>query len=162
MIKTTINLNKKTLKTLEKASKKLNISETDIIKLLMQRIHEDTKKYLQFFSIVKYQKRDPENIWSCMHITLTPSEYENFIDMRKFFKKSVSNIIAFAVLKYLKSIIKKHSNIKLEDNNYTFCFPIYVFQVGMYKGVESFIISGKLPKNKHKNKKADIFFQYIQ
>jgi hypothetical protein len=64
MIKTTINISDKTLNSLIDVSSKLNMPETDIIKLLMMNAHIDNKKddkYLKLFTIIKYQKRDPEN-----------------------------------------------------------------------------------------------------
>ena len=146
MIKTTINMHDKTLKTLEYASSKLNVSQMDVIKLLLGKIHLDRKKYIKLFTIIKYQKRDPENNWSCMHITFTSTEYEHFIDMRKFFKKSLSNIIAFAARKYLKIILKKYNNTKWDDNNHPSYFEIYSFNIKMFREVEYRIISWNLPK----------------
>jgi hypothetical protein len=150
MIKTTINISEETLNALIDASFQLNISETDIIKLLMMNSHLDNKKddrYLKFFSIIKYQERDPEIKWICLHISLTPEEYEHFIDMRKMFKMSVSYIIAFALKKYLNILLKNHPKNKWKDNNPQIYFSIYVFYVDFVHGVKSYVISSELPEN---------------
>ena len=146
MIRTTINISEETLDTLIDASIVLNIPETAVIKLLMMNAHLDNKsddKYLKMFSIIKYQERNPEIKWVCLHISLTDSEYEHFIDMRKMFKMSVSHIIAFALQKYLNTLLEK----KKEDNNPPVYFPFYVFYIDFIHGVKSYVISNEIPKN---------------
>jgi hypothetical protein len=149
MIRTTINISENTLDTLISASRKLNIPETDVIKLLMMYTHRDNKRddrYFKMFSIIKYQKRDPDIKWFCMHISLTSFEYEHFIDMRKMFKMSVSHIISFALQRYLNIILKKYSVNGKVDNNPSIYFPFYIFYVDFVHGVKSYIISSEKPK----------------
>jgi hypothetical protein len=149
MIRTTINIKEDTLSALIDASLELGLPETDVIKLLMMNTHLDNKsdnKYLKMFSIVKYQVRDPEAKWFCMHISLTSFEYEHFIDMRKMFKMSVSHIITFALQKYLNTLLKNQSKNKKGDNNPPIYFPFYIFYVDFVHGVKSYIISSELPK----------------
>jgi hypothetical protein len=149
MIRTTINISDKTLEKLKNATSKLDVPIENIIKLVMTIIHRDNKsddRYVKLFSRIEYQGRDSEIIWSCMHITLTPQEYEHFIDMRKMFKMSVSHIIAFAVLKYLKILLKKYYKTIFEDKNHQIYFSIYNFYIDFYKGVKSYIISSEMPQ----------------
>jgi hypothetical protein len=122
--------------------------KTDIIKLVMMKIHGDNKsdnRYIKLFSRIKYQERNQEIVWSCLHISLTPPEYEHFIDMRKMFKMSVSHIIAFAVLKYLKILIEKHNKTRSEDKNPQIYFSIYIFYTLFLKGVKFYLISDEYP-----------------
>jgi hypothetical protein len=149
MIRTTINISEETLDALIDASIKLCIPETGVIKLLMMNTHLDNKsdnKYLKMFSIIKYQERDPEIKWFCLHISLTPEEYEHFIDMRKMFKKSVSYIIAFAIQKYLNTILKNHPKNKSGDKNPPIYFPFYIFYADFVHGVKSYVISSESPE----------------
>ena len=93
MIKTTLNMNIKTLAALTNAAQILNCSRTYLIKLLMGKIKSHNKQFITLFSIVKYQDRDLKKNWRKFHISLSDSEYEHFIDMRKLFKKSVSRYL---------------------------------------------------------------------
>ena len=55
---------------------------------------------------VKYQKSDLRENWHKFHFLLNADEYEYFLDLRKLLKKSISAIVAYAVKKYFKRIIK--------------------------------------------------------
>ena len=66
-------------------------------------------KELNCFSFnksIKYQKSDAKVNWHKFHILLDADEYEFFLDLRKFFKRSVSAIVSYAVKKYYKEMIK--------------------------------------------------------
>jgi hypothetical protein len=127
MIKTTLNMNSKIEEKLIDASISLMKSKSEIIKLLLEKVKKDRKGYLKKFIRVKYQNRDPDANWMVFHINFTNSEYEHFLDMRKFFKSSLSRIIALAVEKYLHTI---------EGNNCdNYDFSNYLFEVKIdYKG----------------------------
>jgi hypothetical protein len=135
MIKMTINININVLNSIEFASIELGTSRSKIIKLLMKEIKLDKNIHFKFFSQVKYQEKDFKKNWSMFHIKLSESEYEYFLDIRKFFKMSVSLILAFAVKKYLHLLLKSNS---LGDN---YSPDNYFFQLGVFQGKESFIIS---------------------
>ena len=65
----------------------------------MQRVMSDNQKMLKSCSRVKYQERDVKENWHRLHIIMNEYEYEYYFDMRKFFKMSVSFILAYAVMK---------------------------------------------------------------
>jgi hypothetical protein len=98
---------------------------TSIIKLLMQRVMEDNQKLLKSCSRVKYQERDVKENWHRLHLVLNEYEYEYYLDMRKFFKMSVSFILAYAVRRYLDEILcELHNGNKNTDN---YCYKNYIF-----------------------------------
>ena len=72
----------------------------------------DSYRLVRGNSPVKYQKRNLTGDWHRFHIKLNDYEYEYCLDMRKFYKMSVSLIVAYAVSNYLDEII-----IKLLDTN---------------------------------------------
>ena len=145
MIKTTLYMHKNIRNALDEASEALCISRSKIIKLLLMEIKLDKFKFIKLFSQVTYQDSDVKENWKNFHISLTPSEYEHFIDMRKLFKMSVSKIVAFAVSQYLSKLLSKKNH---RDNCF---FPVYCFGVENLYGVDSFVITWELPKYLLKN-----------
>jgi hypothetical protein len=118
-IETTININMDILRMIDDVSFKAKYSRTHIIRILMKKIViHDTDTLTKHFSLVKYQKHDKKEKWHAFHITLSPAEYEQFLDMRKVFKMSVSLIVAYAVRKYLKQLVEELTKkITTTDNN---------------------------------------------
>lgn len=115
LIESTLYVNKSILEMLDKGSEKIGRTRIYIIKLLMQRVMRDNQKLLQSYSRVKYQERDQKENWHRLHIILNEYEYEYYLDMRKFYKMSVSLILAYAVMNYLNDIV----NELLKGNNNT-------------------------------------------
>ncbi len=127
-IQTTINMNKRIIKELNQASITLQLSRTNIIRLLLKQFLEDQNKMKILKSPVQYQERDTKSQWSKFHITLREDEYELCLDLRKVYKMSLSLIIALAIGRYLKKIfiINKKSTEEIRDkylfHNYFFSF----------------------------------------
>lgn len=121
LIETTLHINKGTLEMINKCAEKTRRSRTFIIKHLAQRMMSDNRKMLKTNSRIKYQERDLKENWHRIHILLNEYEYEYFLDMRKFFKMSVSYILAYAVLKYHKELMDRNIN----NDNY--CYKNYIF-----------------------------------
>ena len=63
--------------------------------------------------LVEYQKRKKRGEWHTFHWYVREDDYEYFQDLRKLRKMSVSFILAYAVEKFLDTIIKGHYT----DNN---------------------------------------------
>ena len=119
MIETTINIHTEIMKKISKLSSINNISKSNVIKYLLKKImHEETNNFYLNRSI-KYQVTDSKEKWHKFHITLNVDEYEYFLDLRKFHKKSISALVAFALKKYYKRIMK----LKFTDN---YLFKNYV------------------------------------
>ena len=125
LIESTIYVNKSILDILNKGALITGRSRSCIIKILMQRVMRDNQKLIKSYSRIKYQKRDLKENWHRLHIVLNEYEYEYYLDMRKFFKMSVSFILAYAVMRYLDEIMNVLlKRIKSTDNyfckNYVF------------------------------------------
>ena len=129
LIETTLYINKSILETLNKSSAITGINKNKIIKLLMQRVMKDNQRLLKSYSRVKYQERDIKENWHRLHIVLNEYEYEYYLDMRKFFKMSVSFILAYAVMRYLDEVLKKN---KSSDN---YCYQNYIFMKEVVNGI---------------------------
>ena len=121
LIETTLHINKEILEMLHKCAEKTGRSRVAIIKLLAQRMMRDNRKMLKANSRIRYQERDLKENWHRIHILLNEYEYEYFLDMRKFFKMSVSYILAYAVLKYHEELMDRNIN---SDN---YWFKNYIF-----------------------------------
>ena len=129
LIESTLYVNKSILETLNKSSAITGINKNKIIKLLMQRVMKDNQRLLKSYSRVKYQERDIKENWHRLHIVLNEYEYEYYLDMRKFFKMSVSFILAYAVMRYLDEVLKKN---KSSDN---YCYQNYIFMKEVVNGI---------------------------
>ena len=140
LIKTTLYVNKSILETLNKSSAITGINKTKIIKLLMQRVMKDNQRLLKTYSRVKYQERDIRENWHRIHIVLNEYEYEYYLDMRKFFKMSVSFILAYAVMRYLDEVLKGN---KSADN---YCYQNYIFMKEVVNGIICWQIYWGIPQ----------------
>ena len=86
----------------------------------MQRVMNDNQAMLKSYSRIKYQARDDKENWYLVHLVLNEYEYEYYLDMRKFFKMSVSYIVAYAVKRYLDEIIDELLNMNKNTDNYLY------------------------------------------
>jgi hypothetical protein len=135
LIETTLHVHKSILEKLDIGADVTGRSRTSIIKLLIQRIMKDNKRMIKTCSRVQYQERDVKENWSRVNIVFNEYEYEYCQDLRKFFKMSISLILAWAVLIYLDELLKKNKSTdkyfyrnylfirKIIDN--TICWQIY-------------------------------------
>ncbi len=125
IVETTINIHKNVLEMLNRGAASTGRTKTFIIKLLMQRVMTDNQKMLQSNSRVKYQARDMTENWHRLHMVLSEYEYEYYLDMRKFYKMSVSFILAYAAMRYLDVILNElHKRGNSADNYF---YKNYVF-----------------------------------
>ena len=121
LIETTLHVHKSILKKLDIGADITGRSRTFIIKLLIQRIMKDNQRMIKTCSRVQYQERDVKENWSRINIVFNEYEYEYCQDLRKFFKMSISLILAYAVLKYLDDLMKSNkSTDKYFYRNYLF------------------------------------------
>lgn len=120
-IRTTVNVNIVILTKISRASILTGTTKNCIISSVLRRFSDDHEKFEKSWSRVRYQNRDSKENWRKLHIRLGPDEYEFIIDLRKFFKLSVSHCIAIAVIKYLDDIINNiiHGGDNYRYKNYT-------------------------------------------
>lgn len=133
-------MNKATMEELFHASVVLHLSKTCIIRLLLKQFLDDEKKMSIFTSPVKYQERDNKSNWRTFHLTLREDEYELCMDLRKVCKMSLSFIIAFAVGKYLKNIIKIFNSQAKEIITDNYLFHNYAFSYKIINGTSRLVI----------------------
>jgi hypothetical protein len=120
-IETTLHVHKSILERLDIGADVSGRSRTSIIKHLIQRIMKDNHRMIKTYSRVQYQERDVRENWSRINIVFNEYEYEYCQDLRKFFKMSISLILAYAVLRYLDDLMKSNiSTDKYFYRNYLF------------------------------------------
>ena len=118
MIETTLNIHVESLEMINNISDVYNISRNRVIKNLLKKVMYRELNSFSFNRCVKYQDSDSKEKWHKFHITLDVDEYEFFIDLRKFFKMSVSAIVSYAVKKYYKEVIKSNRTDNYLFKNY--------------------------------------------
>ena len=144
MIETTLNINIETLEKINKISGVYKISRNKVIKNLLKKVMSKELNNFSLNKCVKYQNSDHKENWHKFHIILDVDEYEFFIDLRKFLKMSVSAIVAYAVKKYYKEIMK----VKKADN---YLFKNYVVIKEMINNVISWKIYWGWPGERELN-----------
>ncbi|MCX8123495.1 MAG: hypothetical protein N3F66_04950 [Spirochaetes bacterium] len=108
-------------------SKKLSLPlRSFIVYMVMYAAKKEKKQYMAFKRIA-YRKRKQDEPWKRVHLVLYHSEYEFFLDVKKLWKMSVANIIAFCVdnvlvefFEYFKKRLKE-----INTDNYPFNLPRY-------------------------------------
>ncbi len=119
-IETTLHIHQSILALLNRIVEVKGTNRTFIIKLLMQRMMRDNKKMLKSCSRIKYQERDVKENWHRIHFVMNEYEYEYYLDMRKFYKMSISFILAYAVKKYINEVMNELLNRGKNTDNYIY------------------------------------------
>ncbi len=101
-------------------------TRTFIIKVLMQRIMSNNQHMIKSNARIKYQSRDNKDNWHRLHLVLNEYEYEYYLDMRKFYKMSVSFILAYAARRYLDEILNELLNGSKNTDNYYYKNYIFI------------------------------------
>jgi hypothetical protein len=134
-IETTLNINRNILTRLDYVSKVVNKSRTYIIRLLLGKMLDDERNLNQYWSRIKYQKRDLPDNWSTFHLILREDEYEFCLDLRKVYKMSLSHVIAFAVNKYLDKIMSLFSTGDDSRNTDNYLYRNYTISHKLIDGI---------------------------
>ena len=144
IIETTVHVHNSILEMLNRSAEITGRARTSIIKLLMQRVMKNNQKMLKSYSVIRYQERDVKENWHRLHIILNEYEYEYYLDMRKFYKMSVSFILAYAVRRFLNEVVSE----LLDRNNNTdkYNFRNYIFMKETIDGVTCWRIYWGIPQ----------------
>ena len=126
LIETTVHIHKSILEMLNKKVELTGKTRTFMMKLLMQRVMSDNQKMLKSYKRIRYQARDAKENWHKLHVVMNEYEYEYYLDMRKFFKMSVSFILAYAVRRYLDEIVKELLYGNISTDNYRYKNYIFI------------------------------------
>ena len=124
-IKTTLYMNAEFVDMIEKMADMTGKTRTELIILLMKRMMKHNSWLARAHQPVRYQVTLPQACWRRLHITVCSRDYEQCLDMRKFFKMSVSFLVAYAVEHYLDELIELIMNGGKKDNyQYNYYFII--------------------------------------
>ncbi|MFC1669377.1 hypothetical protein ACFL20_03240 [Spirochaetota bacterium] len=118
IIETTININTSVLNDIILASDKRGKSKSETIVMLLKMVMKDNGIKAKINKSVKYQVKEEKDNWHKLHIYLGENDYEYFLDLRKLLKMSVSNIVAYAVKKFLHCLLKNNITDNYQFTNY--------------------------------------------
>ncbi len=120
MIKSSVYININKLSLLESFSEVNELSVNEVVGLLLRKILKDGNYSAKKFRAVKYQEVDPDKSWDTLTVYFEDVDYELFTDMRKFFKFSVSYLLAKAIDLFLDTLLSQVEEILLnyEDSNW--------------------------------------------
>ncbi|MCP4132769.1 MAG: hypothetical protein GY754_17520 [bacterium] len=155
-IDTTIHINVKLLEEVEAAAKQLNLyrakskqmSRSDIIILLLDKVRERKEISLEMFKQIKYQFRDLACNWKRIHVYPEVEKYETWLDLRKISKRSVSLIIAIAINEHLDQLIKELSSTEKPGKSDSYPSD-YLFLARGTGGIQKFVIYWGFPEEIH-------------
>ncbi len=111
-VRTTVNVHIILLEEMFTASVHCNVSCNYLALCLLKMIDKahrkwNPEKFIKFASRVKYQDRESDKSkWKTLHIRFPAGSYEYSIDLRKICKMSVSFLLAEAIRKYLRKLIR--------------------------------------------------------
>ncbi len=105
MSSTTINMNSDVSEKLNKISKKINVSKTQLIKDLLYFVFRnlDFEKY--FANTSRYQKKIPGAEWEQFHINYSELDCDVFLICRFQFRISVSKLVFIGFCLFLQDVI---------------------------------------------------------
>lgn len=119
IIHTTVHLTQSLALLLDESAKKLNMKRSELMMLLMRRLLIHWKKMKRSFVTVQYQDNINQEEWKAVHVFLEGKDYEVATDMRKFFKWSVSALLAMAMRLYLNEVLEAgKDNLREYCDNY--------------------------------------------
>jgi hypothetical protein len=145
-IKTTININTTILQRIKNVSMRTGKPQGKIILMLLKRAMLGNQIDIKLNVAVKYQIRDPLKQWHIFHIEYQEDVYEFCQDMRKFFKLSVSMILAIAVEHYLDEILDDYKRNKLFRISDNYPYSGYIFNKEHLDGAILWKFTWGIPK----------------
>ncbi len=103
---------------------------------------------------LRYRKRNGGS-WKRVHLVLFQDEYEYFLDVRKLWKMSIANVIAYCLDNVLQEFLNFLTRVEQDEDYYTdnyrlkgyafdFCIEEEVFCIKLYWGPHPEIIKKAL------------------
>lgn len=150
MLETTMNLSSGDISLLVRAAGTLGMSVNRIAALLLRRMVLRRRGACRLFRTVDYQRRKGGESWICLHVRISGKLHEQCFDLRKFWKRSVSRLLAEAIQDDLALLVKEIVAGKYDRNqdNYHFSFT---------ETNEGWIYTLFLPRNDSKSEKKPFF-----
>lgn len=143
MIETTAYIDDEIRRKLDMAARTRSVSRSALVVSLMRRVMKEHGKKARLGRTVQYQETSENR--RCAHVSLSERDYECFIDMRRFFKRSVSLLISYAVIRFLDELFEEidFENTKYyTDNN---LFNNYLLSCTWTESYVCWIISWGIP-----------------
>lgn len=112
----TLNMRKDIKRKLDDAVVISGKTRSELIVLVMRKALRDFRKLVTHGRNICYQEKAPQSAWCRQHVSIFSRDYEYFLDMRKFFKRSVSLLVSYAIENYLDEVCNDATDI----DNYQF------------------------------------------
>ena len=134
---TTLNLELTTYLELKELASLKEVSVGTIIVSLMKLLSYEIEHRKMPERLVEYQKLSEGEEWYTCHVYWSFPEYQHFVDMRNFFKMSVSFLVATALRMYGYQLLDSGNPEEWDDKN---LFPHYSFGKQRVSGDYYFMI----------------------
>lgn len=149
-IDTTYTMTEEVFTLLHDASLRTGKDVIDIATNCMRKMMRDYKLYLRKNGRIKYQERKDENTGLPIRkyrvkVSLLEREYSYFQDMRQVFRRSISLVMAIAVLTYLGEVVEMMMRPDYDENADNYPFMNYAIQEKCIKGITTFRIWWGVP-----------------
>ena len=128
-METTLNIRADILEQIAGAAHANNMSCSEMIALLMQKVTADIANPGRIGRMVQYQGRRSSHDWRVFHVQVREDMYEYWLDLRKLMKMSVSLILAYAVKKFLCKLMKISNTDNYLYKNYIIIKEIVDFVI---------------------------------
>lgn len=117
-METTLNIHVDLLKTLSLAAQSHRVSRSELAVILIKMLMNDIPEPIRPWKMVQYQKKADKHLWRRLHVQLREDDYEYLLDLRKLLKMSVSRLLAYAIRKFLKMLMKNTIIDNYQHHNY--------------------------------------------
>lgn len=107
MIATTINMHPATLDSIARAAERLNTTRREIVVSLLRHLKYNIEDYRGGYTLVNYQRDDPDRRWHCFSIRFSPEDMACLGDMRHFTKCSVSLLVEMAAERFHDRVLRE-------------------------------------------------------
>ncbi len=112
-------MTKEVLMLLTEAEKRTGWAMIDLVIAVMRYVMRYHSKYEREHGRIEYQKRSDEEGMPIskvrVKVKILEREYDFFNDMRRFFRRSISHVIAIAVLEYLPALVERIENGEYDE-----------------------------------------------
>jgi len=107
VIETTVNIKISVRERLNNAARLTGLSHSALIRLLLRYIIKRHDNMIGHRKCIQYQEATRVRNWSKLHVMMQSRDYEIFLDLRKFCKRSVSFLVSSAIMLYLEDVVKE-------------------------------------------------------
>jgi len=125
-VETTVNMDSWIKVRLCRASEATGRSRSWIVVTVMKRLAKQSGTLFRDTGCVRYQAGGERSAWRRTHLSLYGRDYDLFLDMKKLFRGSVSLLVAYAIERYLDTIVERVLNGEFNEDTDNYPFQCYV------------------------------------